>query len=198
MSANDEYASREAKRRRAYQAAYQSEEAKAWVNSLSPTQRAEAGRLGLLDPCLDGSASGAASVENLPPSMEPFTEDAEFDKDVVAVPFRKPEQPEDNGWGALLTALTSTHRKMLLAFLHEEGDPRLRWACLCYLLSEGTCEDIAHQVGMTKQAFHYHVRKIQKRFDLPPMGNQKGEQARIAYSVFNNRIISVFDTLRFS
>lgn len=198
MSAKDDYASSEAKRRRAYQAAYQSEEAKAWRDSLTPTQRAEAERLCLLEPYFEGSASGAVSVENLPPSKEPSTEDMEFDRDVVAVPFRKPQQPEDNGWGALLTALTSTHHEMLLAFLHEDDDPRLRWACLCYLLGESTCEDISLQMGMSKQAFHYHVRKIQKRFNLPPMGNQKGEQARIAYSVFNNQLIPTFDTPRFS
>lgn len=190
MSAKDDYASREAKRRRAYQAAYQSEEARAWRDSLTPTQRAEAERLGLLEPYLEGSASGAASVENLPPSMEPFTEDVEFDRDVVAVPFRKPEQPEDSGWSSLLSALTSTHREMLLAFLHEDGDPRLRWACLCYLLGEGTCEDIAMQIGMTKQAFHYHVRKIQKRLGLPPMGNQKSEHTRTSYAILNKHFIS--------
>lgn len=188
MSVHDDYASLEIKRRRDYEAAFHSEEARAWRDSLSPAQRREAERLGLFKACWDDNASKNTSIDDLPLSMEPCTRDEDYDKDVIAIPFRKAEQLGDDGWEAILTSMSSERREMFVAFLNEDGNPRLRWACLCFLFGEGTCEQLAHSLAMSKQAFHYHVRKLQKQLGLPPMGNQKQRKASLSYAVFNKRL----------
>jgi len=47
----------------------------------------------------------------------------------------------------------------VLAYIQEPGKKqKLRLACLNYLAGYGTCEQHAIRLGMSKQAFHYHVR----------------------------------------
>ena len=61
MSRRDSYAAREHARNRAYKEAYQSEEFIRWVASLTPEQRENAERLGLLTYQLDKESSGRSS-----------------------------------------------------------------------------------------------------------------------------------------
>lgn len=169
----DDYAKREASRNEAYRNAFRSPDFKAWVKSLTPEQRLHAEKLGLLAPRIDGSCV-QTGVDDLSPSQAPRT--------------------ANNGSGSTKNGLVSRceeldehHRRMLKAFLCRSGKPYLEWSCLCYLCGHGTCEQHARRLGMSKQAFHYHVRSVQKMLGLPPLGNQKSEAAREKYRQMNCR-----------
>lgn len=181
MPANDDYAAREATRKKAYRAAYDSPEYHAWVASLTPAQRASAESLGLLAPHFDAFSVGGSSADNLPPSLEPAKEDADFDADVIAAPFRQ------DGLEAIYSQLDEEHKQLIEAFLQQDGNPQLRWACLRYVFGEGTCESHAKALGMSKQAFHYHVRKIGDQLGVSVLGNQRGAKARDSYRNLNRR-----------
>lgn len=182
MSRQDEYARKEARRNQAYREAYQSDSAKAWIASLPPAQRAHAERLGLLSARLESGGSGP-SLENLPASLAPRQE-ALIDEGREALPFRK------EAWGEMEDGRSC---KLLMAFLQQSGNPRLCWACLRYLFGHGTCESHAKALGVSKQNFHYHVRKIERTFGLSSMGNQRSGRSRPSYRTMNRRQGSPFD-----
>ena len=69
----DEYARNEQKRRRAYLDAYASAETRRWIESLSPSDRERAEKLGLLAPRTDWS-QGGQSLEQLSPALVPRQE----------------------------------------------------------------------------------------------------------------------------
>lgn len=196
MSDFDSYAHREGERRRAYAAAFRSDEARVWAASLTPTQRAEAERLGLLEPAFGSAASATActgssaspseavSLENIPRAITPHTE-FRLPDDPIAQPFRKAPTPAESLAEYGLAGLMAADE--FRDFLEQDGRPRLRWACLRYLLGEATCEELARGLGMTKQAFHYHVRKLQQQLGLPPMAMQKQEKARRSYALHQKR-----------
>lgn len=66
MSKNDSYAIKEASRRKLYEEAYESAEAKAWLQSLSPAERERAEALGLLQALPDTDVS-SRSLDTIPP-----------------------------------------------------------------------------------------------------------------------------------
>lgn len=170
MSHRDPYAQREAERRRAYKAAYNSPEVKKWIASLTPEQRKRAEEAGLLEPKLD-SAIGH-SIEELPMKLRPSTEDAPSDAQAFAAKLLD----------------DSSYREAFAAYLAGGMKPLLRQACLSYLLGNGTCEQHAKRLGMSKQAFHYHVKQAQRMLDLPKRPNQKSNAASPSYRNSNRRI----------
>lgn len=177
----DEYAHREGKRNEAYREAYRSADFKAWVKSLTPEQRLHAEKLGLLAPRIDG-ASVQPGVEDLSPSQTPKT-----DGGIEGLIDGKTRL------SVIYAALDDYHRRMLHSFICRKGRPVLQWASLSYLCGNGTCAKHARQLGMSKQAFHYHVRCVQKLLGLPPLGNQKSEAAREKYRLMNSRRKKVQD-----
>lgn len=114
-------------------------------------------------------------IEELPAHLEP-RQDAGIGGAEPALPFRRasPAYAGDTGWAELLQQTEDKAARLFQAFLAQGGTPRLRWACIRYLTGEGTCESHARGLGISRQAFHYHVRKLSKQLGLPPMGNQKG------------------------
>lgn len=169
MSHRDPYAQREAQRRRAYRDAYSSPEVKAWIASLTPEQRKHAEEVGLLEPKLD-SALGH-SIEDLPLKLRPATEDATDDAKLLDDEFL--EDPR------FVTAFK--------AYMTGAKKPKLRLACLSYLLGNGTCEQYATLLRMSKQAFHYHVKQAQELLGLPKLARQKSDAARASYRKRNRR-----------
>ncbi len=167
MKRPDDYASRESSRRRAYREAYDSPEARAWIDGLSPAVKSRAAAMGLLKPYLD-TVPGDHGLDNLPTSLEP-RRDGSYDDGLTAKPIRQRLATawQHPAWRRLLGDDETHHAEMLRAFLVRSGHPRRCWACLCHLLGHGTCEFHAHQLGMSKQAFHYHVRKLAKQLGLP-------------------------------
>lgn len=169
MKGQDDYAALASVRDRAYLAAYASPEADAWRASLTPAQRLDAEAKGLLAPCLPTNGGGT-SVDALPPAKQPLVEACVGEDDEAQERERfmdycsSPEQVE-----------------LLALFLQEGGNPKLRWACLRFLMGHGTCESHAQRLGMTRQAFSHQVRTLQERLGLPAMGNQKSASAREKY-----------------
>lgn len=174
MGAHDDYARKKASRLRAYRAAYQSDEAQAWIASLPPGKREQAEQRGLLRPLEDRDCYDRC-IEELPAHLEP-RQDAGIDGGEPALLFRRAASAYewDTGWAELLQQTENKAARLFQAFLAQDGNPRLRWACIRYLTGEGTCKSHARGLGISRQAFHYHVRKLSKQLGLPPMGNQKG------------------------
>ena len=186
---NDSYARDEQKRKEQYMTAYESEAAKNWIASLPPETREKAESLGLLTPQTEWGINGH-SIDHLLPCYEPRREDV-YDDGLIARPLQKLKTHADlvssDGWAAAFDKLDEDEESVLSAFLQQDGNPRLRWACICYLLGQGTCESLAQKLGMTKQAFHHHVRKMEKQLGLPPMANQRSEKVRDLYRRNNKR-----------
>ncbi len=170
---NDDYARGEARRMAEYKAAFESPAYKRWVASLTPAQREAAESRGLLRPHEEAMGS-RLGIDELPPCLEPQV-DGGFDGG------------EGKASRLCLDSLTEEQKDMLSAFLQQGRNPRLRWACLRYLLGYGTCLSHARALGMRKQAFHYHVRQMEKQLGLPPMANQRRESVRDSYRRFNRR-----------
>lgn len=184
VSRFDSYARAEAARRKTYEAAFDSDEAKAWRESLSAADREHAESRGLLRPMPEHDA-GSRSLDVLHDKMQP-QETRHYDDHLIAAPLRRRLTRERI---EVLATLGMQDLEELQAFLQQDGNPRLRGACLSYLLNRGnaTIEDFAKQLNMSKQAFHYHVRRIEKQLGLPPMGNQRKQKSRAVYRMSNRR-----------
>lgn len=186
---NDSYALGSQKRRKLYEAAYETDAAKDWIAALPPKAREKAESLGLLTPQTEWGLNGH-SLDRFLPCHEPCREDV-YDDGLIARPLRKlkthAERISSDGWAAAFDKLDADEESVLSAFLQQDGNPRLRWACICYLLGQGTCESLAQKLGMSKQAFHHHVRKMEKQLGLPPMANQRSEKVRDIYRKNNKR-----------
>lgn len=187
VSRFDSYARAEAARRRAYRSAYSSAEALTWMAGLKDDAKARAEALGLLKPLLD-STSRDGSLEPLSAATEPCQDDS-YDDGLVARPLRDRERAASvhPAWRKLLGDVETHRAELMRAFLESSDNPKRCWACLCFLLGQGTCAHYAKNLGMSKQAFHYHVRKLEKMLGLPPMGNQRSEAARRSYCLTNRR-----------
>ena len=175
MSRRDSYAAREHARNRAYKEAYQSEEFIRWVASLTPEQRENAERLGLLTYQLDKESSGR-SVEDLPPTLAPRTEDAPVEEIANASDTLEAE-----------SELAAAQCRMLRSFLMRNNNPELQWACMCYLAGNGTCEAHAERLGISKQDFHYHAANAQQLLGITRRAGQRSARARQSYRMMNRR-----------
>ncbi len=187
MKHPDEYAKREHLRTRAYRKAYESPEARAWAAALTPEQRERAQDLGLLAPYID-PAPGNNSIETLPCALEPRAEDKRDEPELPrAVLQRLKEAGAHPAWRTLLGDDEAHRGEMLLAFVMSSPQPKLCWACLSYLAGDGTCKSHAQQLGMSRQAFHYHVRTLEKQLGLPPQKNQRSKASRRPYRSTNRK-----------
>ncbi len=187
MKRPDDYAKRERSRNNAYRAAYASPQARAWADALTPAQREQAEALGLLAPYLD-PAPGDNSLETLPCALEPRAED-KWTANEIPLPLRQrlTATKVHPVWRQLFGEDETRYGEMLYAYLQSSGNPALRWGCLRYLMGQGTCESHARELGMSKQAFHYHVRTLETQLGLPPQNNQRSEAARQNYRISNRR-----------
>lgn len=176
---NDSYAAGEYARAARYRAAFESEEAKAWRESLNPEEYARAKRYGLLEPQLD-SAPFDTKVDSLPQSMVVSTKNPFAGRGEARDAERDLER-------LLNTCCSPRHRRALEVFLSSGPIKGLRWACLRYLAGHGTVKSQATRFGMSKQAFDYHVRQLKEKLDLPALGNSRGEAASLAYALTNRR-----------
>ncbi len=167
MKHPDDYAKRESSRNRAYREAYASPEARAWADSLTPAERERADALGLLSPYIE-PASGEHSIDTLPCALEPREEDKRSSNE-IPLPLRQRMNAATAHpvWCKVLGDEEKHQAARLRAFLLRSGQPRLCWACLCCLAGESSCTALAHKLGMSKQAFHYHVRTLAKQLGLP-------------------------------
>ena len=187
MKHPDTYAKREHLRNRNYRAAFASPEARAWAAALTPAQRERAEALGLLKPCID-PAPGDNSIDTLPCALEPRAEDKRSANEIpLPIRQRMNATTAHPVWRRLFGDDETRYGEMLYAYLQSSGHPALRWACLCYLMGQGTCATHAQEMHMSRQAFHYHVRTLEKQLGLPPQGNQRSDNARKSYRAANRK-----------
>lgn len=172
----DSYASGESSRRAQYAAAFASPEAKAWEASLSPADRARAASLGLLSPCFD-PAPGGCDIDSLPRALEPRLETG------------IPGEPDPPARPDLcdVDELSPHHRRLLEAFFQQWGSPELLWACFRFVMGRGSCIEHARALGLSKQAFYYHAKRLASVLGLPALGNRASERARESYRLRNRR-----------
>ncbi len=177
MKHPDTYASRESSRNRAYRAAFASPEARAWAAALTPAERARAQALGLLTPYIDPTP-GDNSIETLPCALEPRVENRHFANERPIL-YRQPTDSYDE--------LNSHHQRLLQAFLQQDDNPALLWACLRFIMGRGTCTEHAKSLGLSKQTFHYHAQRLASLLGLPALGYRASDRAREAYRLLNSR-----------
>lgn len=181
MSAHDDYDARTQRRNKDYRIEYAR-----WFASLPPDKKEELRRKGLHEPLQDGSS------ESAPAERDPEREMA-YANHIASLrtyDFELPLEEGDEGYAPEDAAdheMSPVHRRALYDFLCAWGNPERTWAVLRYLLGFGTCEEHARALGLTKQAFSYHVRTTQKALHLPPLGNQKSLSARKKYVLANRR-----------
>lgn len=188
MPAHDDYAAGALRRNEAYRKAYAD-----WVASLPPDKLEELRLKGLHEPMPDGSA-GPTPAER---DTEKETAYANHIASLLVQDFELPLEPGDEGHtpeGTAEPEMSPLRLRALRDFLCARGNPECAWAALRYLLGFGTCEEHARALGLTKQAFAYHVRTTQEALHLPPLGNQKSLRARKQYALANRRKLQcVFD-----
>lgn len=155
------YALGSRRREERYREAFRSDAFWAWLRSLTPMQRAHARAQGLLEPRVEGCFRGL-SLEELPSSLLPACQ--------AALPV---EEARDESASPGGRALTPQEKRLLRDFLCEEGKPALRKACLHYLCGRGSCAEHARRLGISKQLFHYHMRKLQRRLGFSRVSGQR-------------------------
>ncbi len=171
MPSSDDYASRSAARRRAYEAAYRSPAARAWIAALTPDQRRRAEELGLLAPMHDPQPA-EFSADDLPlsvtPTCDPIINDPAEEGRAALLRRLQHSHSGDNP----LQELTRRQQRILSAYFARKGSHRtqLQQRCLCFLLGLGTGEAHASALGMSRQLFDYHVLRLQAELHLPGLG----------------------------
>ncbi len=175
MPSSDEYASRSAARRRAYEAAYRSPAARAWIASLTPDQRRRAEALGLLTPMLDPQAA-EISADDLPLAATPTCEPVIHDPAEEARAALLKRLGHATGNRSALSELTPRQQHILSAYTARSGPrSRMRHRCVCFLLGLGTGEEHARALGMSRQLFDYHVLQLQAELRLPALGHSRSD-----------------------
>ncbi len=159
----DAYALGARKRQQAYEAAYNSPEARAWIASMTPDQRKRAEELGLLQPMPD-AAPADTRLDTLPQRLLPIVEHA-------------PELEAAH----LVDALSDTHRRILASYFSRPcPHPKLRQHCLCFLLGIGSGVEHAKALGMSRQRFDYHALKMRDELELPSLGFTRRSKGKAA------------------
>jgi len=189
----DDYAKHESERNRDYQAAWESPEVKAWIDSLSPDDRERMRAKGLLGPEIpkDGTANGcgieddvadspAASVDapriSASDSLEAIL--ADYPHLEAAIEERARRM---NGGASRSDVLAS-----FCARMRGCSNPALVFDAVCYgtgvLSVEGqSATELAAKHGVTKQAFSKIAVQWCTTFDLPPARSMKSKKARTSY-----------------
>lgn len=175
------YAESARRKNAAYRKAYAD-----WVAGLTAAERDRLRAKGLLEPVsdLDGSASNAPVVERGEEKERAYAQLVDSSSEVAFVLPEDAEGSADDGGNAEADSL---RLRALRDFLCARGNPERDWAALRYLLGFGSCGEHARALGMTKQAFDYHVRTLQEALGLPPLGNQRSRAARKKYALANRR-----------
>lgn len=180
MSKEDNYSALEYRRLQRYRDAFDCDEARNWMLALSPSQREWAEKHGLLIPHLDTECNHL-SLDCLPNHLYfcHVTEDL-----AESIMCAEEEAPDDE---CNESHLHDLRLDLLRSFLMIGGNPRLNWMCLSYLADRGgVLESYAKQLGMSKQAFHYHVRKLEKLLGVHSC-RQRSENVRNVYRTTNKR-----------
>lgn len=169
---SDDYAKKQTKRDAQYEREYD-----AWVKSMSPQERREAEKLGVLKSCVQRHGNGAPDHDIAESSAASHT------PDIAALIDRDEEDYEQ--------ASTINHDAIdvlrhFVADLISEGNTRLTVECLAVALGLSayngeSMTSIAKRHGVTRAAVSKRCVDITRQLNLPPSRAMRSEKARNTY-----------------
>ncbi len=168
---SDDYAKKQSQRDAQYEREYE-----AWVKSMSPQERREAEKLGLLKTCVQRHGNGAADQDMADSPA------ASHEPDMAALIDHEDEQPETRSMGSATEIL-----RHLVADIIYEDNTRLTIDCLSIALGlrvyDGdSMTKVAKRHGITRAAVSKRCVDITERLKLPPSRAMRSEKARKIYS----------------
>ncbi len=174
MPDTDNYASNAPARNRAYREAYESEEAKKWLASLTPDQRQRAEKLGLLTPYFDTLPSDQC-LDNVPEEDTPLYEHeaadpAEEERATLLQKLGHAPAPKTS-------FITPEQQHLIAAYMAAK--PKMRDVLthgLAFLFGIGSGEEHAQALGISRQKFNYHVIQLRKDLNLDALGLSRTHQ----------------------
>jgi hypothetical protein len=166
---SDDYAKKQAKRDADYERDYE-----AWVKSMTPNERREAEKLGLLKPCLQRHGNGAADHDMADSPLASYT------PDIAAL-----VDHDTDGAGTITDDAIEVLRHFV-ADLISEGNTRLTVECLAVALGLSayngeSMTSIAHRHGVSRAAVSKRCVDITTQLNLPPSRAMRSEKARKIY-----------------
>lgn len=167
---SDDYAKRQSQRDAQYERDYD-----AWVKSMTPAERRNAEKLGVLKPCLQRHGNGAADHDMADSPL------ASHEPDIAALVDHEEEQPETHSMGSATEIL-----RHLVADILSEDNTRLTMDCLAIALglrvyAGDSMTKIAKRHGITRAAVSKRCVDITERLKLPPSRAMRSEKARKIY-----------------
>lgn len=171
----DDYAKSELERNRKYRAAWESPEAKAWLESLSPEERERLKRHGVDRPDLPSNRGNVRENDLAESSLASEVVDL-----LGHIEGSKSSDARSSG---------ETRSDVLASFcarMRSCANPALVFDAVCYgtgiLALEGaSATELAAKHGVTKQAFSKIAVEWCLKFGLPPSRSMKSTRARQAY-----------------
>ena len=166
---SDDYTKKQSQRDAQYEREYE-----AWVKSMSPQERREAEKLGLLKPCVQRHGNGAADQDMADSAA------ASHEPDIAALVDRDDEQAGTINHDAIDVL------RHFVADLISEGNTRLTVECLAVALGLSayngeSMTSIAKRHGVTRAAVSKRCVDITRQLNLPPSRAMRSEKARNTY-----------------
>jgi len=172
---SDNYAARQAARDREYQAAFDSPEAREWIEKLPADERRRLEAEGLLKPLVPGTGNGLRDEDLAESSLASETPDIAAAVD--------PQQPAtEPAAEACADALAS-----FCARIRSTSKPLLVFDAVCFatgiLALDGKSQtELAKQHGVSRAAFSKIATQWCKTFGLKPSRGMKSKRARSIYA----------------
>jgi hypothetical protein len=166
---SDDYAKKQSQRDAQYEREYE-----AWVKSMTPQERREAEKLGVLKSCVQRHGNGAAEQDMADSSA------ASHEPDIAALIDRDDEQTDTINHDAIEVL------RHFVADLISEGNTRLTVECLAVALGLSayngeSMTSIAKRHGVTRAAVSKRCVDITQQLNLPPSRAMRSEKARKTY-----------------
>lgn len=170
---SDDYAKKQNQRDAQYEREYE-----VWVKSMSPAERREAEKLGLLKPCLQRHGNGAPDHDMAESSAASHT------PDIAAL-----VDGDDESQNAVIVAgMAEANRilRHLVADLIDEANMRLTIECLAISLglsayNGDSMTSIAKRCGVTRAAVSKRCVDITRRLNVLPSRAMRSTKARKIY-----------------
>lgn len=177
---SDDYAARQAERDREYQAAFESPEARAWIESMPAEERQRLETEGLLKPLVPSSGGGLRDEDLADSSLASET------PDMAAAVDREPP-PSEPSAEACADALAS-----FCARIRSAPKPLLVFDAICFatgiLALDGRSQTaLAKQHGVSRAALSKIATEWCKTFGLKPSRGMKSARARTVYAKLTRR-----------
>jgi hypothetical protein len=172
---SDDYAARQAQRDREYLAAFDTPEARAWIENMPADERQRLEAEGLLKPLVPGSSTGLRDEDLADSTLASET------PDMAAAVDPQPTATEPSA-EACADALAS-----FCARIRSTSKPLLVFDAVCFatgiLALDGRSQtELAKQHGVSRAAFSKIATQWCKTFGLKPSRGMKSKKARATYA----------------